>query len=80
MIILYKVCEDGAFVAGDTESGLTSYAHPTSTHADDARRNARKPAYLERLARDMLKAERHAATRAEYDARNTERLDILQGL
>lgn len=80
MTILYKVCEDGAFVAGDTESGLTSYAYPTSTHADDARRNARKPAYLERLARDMLKDQRHAAGRAEYDARNIERLDILQGL
>ena len=80
MTILYKICEDGAFVAGDTESGLTSYAYPTSTHADDARRNARKPVCLERLARDMLKAERHAAGRAEYDARNTERLDILQGL
>ena len=79
MTILYKICEDGAFVAANTESGFTSYAYPSSTHADDACRNAHKPAYLERLARSMVETQTPGVGRAEYDARNTERLDILQG-
>lgn len=28
---------DGAFVAGDTRTGVTSYAYPTSPHAREAR-------------------------------------------
>lgn len=52
MTIYYAHDADGAFIAGDTETGLTSYAYPTSPHAVDARTRA------ELVARAMLSSAR----------------------
>ena len=43
-MIVYRMFEDGGFVAGDTATERTSYAYPTSTHAIDAKRNPAKVA------------------------------------
>jgi len=64
---------DGGFVAGDTDSKLTSYAYPTSPHAIVAKK------YAKHVAEDMLAAEsvwmRKIPSVADYDARNWTLLD-----
>lgn len=44
MAIIHKFDQSGGFAAGDTDTGLTSFAYPSSTHATDAKRNADKVA------------------------------------
>ena len=74
-MLVFKLLPDGGFVAGDTESRLTSYAYPTSTHANAAKR---KP---EATAREMVKNESRALHSfgvprvVEYDAHNWQRLE-----
>jgi hypothetical protein len=73
MAITYKLLEDGAFVAGDTDSRLTSYAYPTSIHATKAKRRPGK------VAAAMIAGEEAAITatrniRSDYDERNWQRL------
>ena len=38
-MIVYKHLADGAFVGGDTDTGITGYAYPTSEHAEEVRKN-----------------------------------------
>lgn len=70
MTIRYHLDERGGFVCGDTESGVTSYAYPSSTNAMQARKFPGVVAaqmvagQAWRLGRDPLPYER------EYDARN----------
>jgi hypothetical protein len=47
----YRLLPDGAFVAGDTSTGRTAYAYPTSDHATQAKRQP------ERVAREMVDRE-----------------------
>ena len=75
MTIEYKLDEDGGFTCGNTETGLTSYAFPTSVHATAARKN---PAYV---ARAMLRGEELTlsatkATRADFDERQWKKLRL----
>lgn len=75
MTIYYAHDAQGAFIAGDTITGLTSYAYPFSPHAYDARTGA------ELIARVMLIGARRCAVsadiRADYDARNWDALAAL---
>ena len=66
----YKLLSNGAFIAGDNETGHTGYAYQTSEIATLARRNP------ERAAATMLNAVTFgsAERRAEYDAYNWTRL------
>ena len=73
MTVQFKLLADGGFVAGDSESGMTSYAYPSSPHAVAAKKHA------ELVAEEMLASER-ADYRAipairEYDRRNWERIN-----
>lgn len=65
---VFKMLPDGGFVAGDTDSRLTSYAYPSSPHAIVAKKHARL------VAEDMLGSEsvwmRKVPAVAEYDTRN----------
>ena len=76
MAILYKIGTDGSFTAGDTTTGFTSYAYPSSHHATRA---IRYPDRCEWIASMMTARElRHGSPHeAEYDARNWKRLGWL---
>ena len=56
-MIVFKHTPDGAFVAGDTERRITTYAYPTSTYALAAESEpdsvAAEMLCLERVARTM---------------------------
>lgn len=47
----WRLTSDGAFICGDKRTGVTAYAYPTSEHAHNAKRHAR------RTAEAMLKAQ-----------------------
>jgi hypothetical protein len=66
--IRYKILPNGAFVAGDTESGFTCYAYQSSQHADAARKSPAKVA--EKMIRKELKSSRASMYAKDYDARN----------
>jgi hypothetical protein len=72
-MILHKRLDDGAFVAGDTVSGRTCYAYPTSEHARKARRGASAVAEKMMVAENALGAWRDQNAK-DYDARNWARL------
>lgn len=57
-MIVFKLTNDGAFLAGDTETGRTAYAYPTSDHAFAARKHPQK------VANEMMRNEN--AYRAEW--------------
>lgn len=38
MALYYSLANDGSFTTGDSETGLTCYAFPTSSHATKAKR------------------------------------------
>ena len=71
-MIVFSLLPDGAFVCGDTESRLTSYAYPTSQHANAAKRKG------ESVACEMMRMERaffrQTASVRQYDARNWNRM------
>ena len=71
-MIKYKLLADGSFVVGDTATGLTVYAYPTSLYATMARTMA------DRVAAEMMKSAGACTVpvhiRAEFDARNFARL------
>ena len=75
MSVIFKLCRDGSFVAGDTATGHTSYAYPTTPNATQAKRRPAKVA-AEMIERANAYA-RHctASIVAEYDARNFVRLN-----
>ena len=72
MDIVFKMLDDGGFVAGDRGSGMTSYAYPSSPDATVAKK------YPKAVAEDMLGSERmdFRAIPAikEYDRKNWETL------
>lgn len=72
MAIVFNLESDGGFLAGDTETGFTSYAYPTSTHADFAKR---QPGAQAKIAAEMMEVEIATPYRVEYDARNWLRLE-----
>lgn len=72
MTIIFKLLSDGAFVAGDTASGKTAYAYPTSTNAEAAKKAT--PARRQKLAASMVGYEIATGDRAEYDARHWRQL------
>jgi hypothetical protein len=67
-MIVYKLDERGGFTAGDTETGITSYAYPSSVWAVTARSKPMKAAQL------MISMERECMHESDYakayDARN----------
>lgn len=69
-MIRFKLDSNGGFVAGDTTTGVTVYAYPSSTHAVKARKDAKG------TAREMIEAERPYLHTSEYsrqyDSRNWE--------
>lgn len=77
MNAIFAMLDDGAFVAGDRDSGMTSYAYPSSPHALVAK------SYPKMIAEDMLSSERMSyrsvPAAKEYDLRNWARLrDALE--
>lgn len=68
MKIRFRTLEDGGFVAGDTDSQITSYAYPSSPHALVAKRHPKA------VAEDMLGSEkihyRQLESVKEYDRKN----------
>jgi hypothetical protein len=68
-MIHHGFVQDGGFAAGDSISGVTSYAYPSSFYAQHARR---KPGAV---AAAMLANENPSLTcRKEYDQRNWKKL------
>jgi len=74
MNVVFKMLDDGGFVAGDRDSGMTSYAYPSSPHAIVAKKHAKL------VAEDMLGSERmsYRAVPAikQYDLKNWELLAV----
>jgi hypothetical protein len=72
--VTYRMLPDGAFVAGDLRTGITSYAYPGSTWADEAKS---KP---ELMARQILSEESRALRSMPsvhaYDQRNWKRMEV----
>ena len=66
----------GAFVAGDTETGRTAYAYSSSPNSDAARKAPREVA-AEMMAHESKSLRSYLSSRADYDARNWERLGVL---
>ena len=68
MKAVFKMLDDGGFVAGDADSRMTAYAYPTSPHAIVAKR------YPKLVAEEMLESERVCFRKVpavkEYDAKN----------
>ncbi len=74
MSIFHALTVDGAFVCGDTKSGFTSYAYPTSPHAVAARRKPKETA-AEMIANETAFTGRNKAPSVEdYDRRNWQTL------
>lgn len=74
-MIEYIIDSDGGFTCGDTVTGFTVYAYPTSTTALQARRDAAGTARRVLSNSEAFHA-RHASERhiVDYDARNWARL------
>ncbi len=74
-MVTYQLMTDGAFVAGDTETGRTSYAYPTSANAAGARRRPLLIAKRMIAAENSLGAWRdHCDYARDFDVRNWARL------
>ena len=73
MDVVFKMLDDGGFVAGDRDSGMTSYAYPSSPHANVAKKHPKL------VAEDMLGSEwmqaRSIPAVKEYDRKNWLLLD-----
>lgn len=70
MAIVHKVMPDGGFVCGDTQTGRTAYAYPTSPHATKARKSAAT------VAKAMMRNVGPTCDLVkEYDARNWQKLE-----
>lgn len=71
-MIVHTFDKDGGFIAGDTDTGLTCYAYPSSTHATQAKRASAK------VAAKMMKNERSTVhDRSEYDGRHWAKLNAV---
>lgn len=67
MTVVFKMLANIGFVAGDTATGRTAFAYPTSPHATSARRHPL------RVATEMMKqanAFTSPYSTSEYDANN----------
>lgn len=76
MKAVFRMLEDGGFVAGDEDSRMTAYAYPSSPHAGVAKRHPKA------VAEDMLGSERQSYRTIpaiqEYDRKNWLLLGILR--
>lgn len=73
MTIVYKILPDGGFVAGYTESKVTSYAYPSSAHASKARKAPAKVA--DQMIRFEIPWAHESELGKEYDRKNWEILN-----
>lgn len=77
-MIRFHLDTDGGFTAGDTSTGLTAYAYPSSTHATRAKRDPLG------VAAEMMASEvpscRILACVVESDVHNWSRLDRAAGI
>jgi hypothetical protein len=73
-MIVYNLLPDGGFVCGDTETRRTSYAYPSSPHADAAKRKPAKVA-LEMMARENACTFAASPLCASYNVRNWNELE-----
>lgn len=64
----FKMLADGGFVAGDTVTGHTAYAYPSSPHATKARTSP------EKVAAEMVRSANDSASSAYVDVQ--ERFDL----
>lgn len=72
MAYRYRLMSCGAFVAGDTATGLTSYAYPTSLYAETA---ARSDKWAADTAARMVRKQIDNPDRDDYDLRNWWRIN-----
>jgi len=71
-MIYHTLGQDGSFTCGDSVTGITVYAYPTSQHATEAKKNADKTA-IEMLANEI--ASLHCGRIGqEYDLNNWKRI------
>lgn len=71
-MIVHAHDKEGAFICGDTATGITCYSYPSSANAQQARK---VPDKIAKLA--LANQTRHGFTsEIDYDARNWRRLDI----
>jgi len=77
-MVVWLMDDDGGFTAGDTATGRTGYAYPTSTHATLACRNPGA------TARKMMRAAAASIGTphivAECDARNWRRINSARAV
>ena len=73
MDLVFKMLEDGGFVAGDRGSGMTSYAYPSSPHANVAKKHPKLVAE-DMLSREWMQARNIPAVK-EYDRLNWKLLE-----
>lgn len=71
-MLKFKILPDGAFVCGDTGTGVTVYSYPTSIHANAAKRNAEVAARS--ILREQPRYRGFPEIVAAYDKRNWETL------
>lgn len=79
MTIYHAFDAQGAFIAGDTDTGHTCYAYPSSPHADMAARKGAAAAVAARMVQDANTSAQgfpHAVT-GPYDRRNWDKLAAL---
>ena len=75
-MIVYNLLPDGGFVCGDTETRATSYAYPSSDHADKAKKSPAKVAIeMVAQANEWLATHDICSTTASYNLRNWKELD-----
>lgn len=67
--IRFRFLAGGGFVCGNTRSGITSYAYPTSTHATRAHKEPTKVA-MRMLAGESVSLREAFQSCREYDAAN----------
>lgn len=72
MTIIHTFDNIGGFVVGDTDTGITSYACPSSTYARQARTNGAR--YAIKVAHSMIQSEPEFPRYQERDAANWQRL------
>ena len=67
-MIYHAFTKEGYFVAGDSVTGITSIAYPTSEYAEEAKKNAGQTA-IEMIAAELSTFHGEEAGKA-YDLRN----------
>lgn len=77
MTIKYRLLDNGAFIAGDTKTGRTVYAYPTSEHASLAYQRPFCTALRMMASENAMGAYRD--THDDYDLRNWYRLNSVIG-